>query len=210
MTETMKLWNSVCKTDPTHTTKVNQRGGFTAIAAQYQLQRATELWGSYGNKWGVKSCRYSYIDANDDLPLEATLDAVFFYPEGEFEISTDMTYKVGNDSRKKLLTDLTTKALSKLGFNADVFMGKYDDNKYVNKLKAEFNDKEGAYEDWTNQSKDKLANMSSFKDIEEWWKGNTKHIDKLFKVSEAHFHELTTCKLELKKHFEQQENIDAV
>ena len=33
---------------------------------------------------------------------------------------------------------MTTKALSKLGFNADVFLGKYDDNKYVAKMKEEF------------------------------------------------------------------------
>jgi len=34
---------------------------------------------------------------------------------------------------------MTTKALSKLGFNADVFLGLYDDNKYVYQLKQEFN-----------------------------------------------------------------------
>ena len=35
---------------------------------------------------------------------------------------------------KKVATDALTKGLSKLGFNADVFMGMFDDNKYVNKL----------------------------------------------------------------------------
>ena len=40
---------------------------------------------------------------------------------------------------KKMETDVTTKALSKLGFNADVFMGLYDDNRYVNQMKEEFN-----------------------------------------------------------------------
>ena len=29
-----ELWDSVCETDPSITTNVNQRGGFTAIAAQ--------------------------------------------------------------------------------------------------------------------------------------------------------------------------------
>jgi hypothetical protein len=31
-----------------------------------------------------------------------------------------------------------TKGLSKLGFNADVFMGLFDDNKYVSSLRKEF------------------------------------------------------------------------
>ena len=38
---------------------------------------------------------------------------------------------------KKVATDALTKGLSKLGFNADVFMGKFDDNKYVNSLTSQ-------------------------------------------------------------------------
>jgi len=36
---------------------------------------------------------------------------------------------------KKATTDGITKCLSMLGFNADVFLGKFDDNKYVQELK---------------------------------------------------------------------------
>ena len=50
----MELWQSVETTDPTYTKKVNQRGGFTAIGAQYQLMRATETFGPMGKGWGVK------------------------------------------------------------------------------------------------------------------------------------------------------------
>jgi hypothetical protein len=42
------------------------------------------------------------------------------------------------EAPKKSLTDATTKALSMLGFSADVFLGLYDDNKYVNDRKTEF------------------------------------------------------------------------
>lgn len=128
---TTKLWDEVCTTDPKHTKKVQQKGGFTAICAQYQIHKATEQWGPYGGAWGVKDCRYEYVrDAKGEV-LEGTLEAVFYCPSGEFELSTDATFRVGGDTRKKLLTDLTTKALSKLGFNADVFLGQYDDSKYV-------------------------------------------------------------------------------
>ena len=43
---------------------------------------------------------------------------------------------------KKIETDLTTKALSKLGFSADIFMGKYDDVKYMNDIIKEFQEEE--------------------------------------------------------------------
>ena len=138
--DNMELWNLVCKTDPTITKKVEQRGGFTAICAQSQIKRATELWGSYGIKWGVKNCTYEC----KNLPIGAEeqtgifLTAVFYYPDGEFEIASDMYYKPRDDCMKKLLTDLTTKALSKLGFNSDVFEGKFDDSKYVEAVGKEF------------------------------------------------------------------------
>jgi hypothetical protein len=56
--------------------------------------------------------------------------------------STTLRDRKGNidkDAPKKATTDALTKALSQLGFNADVFLGRFDDNKYVEDLKKEFN-----------------------------------------------------------------------
>jgi hypothetical protein len=131
----LEFWNTVCVTDPDITKKVEQKGGFTAIDAQIQIKNATALWGPYGGAWGVKDCRYDYVGYSDDGPIEVFLEAVFYSPLGEMELSTDIAWRKGGDSRKKLLTDLTTKALSKLGFNSDVFEGKFDDNKYVAEMK---------------------------------------------------------------------------
>lgn len=129
----MALWDQVCKTDMAYTKKVNQRGGFTAIDAQYQIREATKLWGPYGGKWGVKDCEYGYFEHGENV--EIWLRAVFFCPEASFSLSTDHKWKAGDDNRKKLLTDLTTKALSKLGFNADIFLGMHDGNKYTGEKK---------------------------------------------------------------------------
>lgn len=134
----LELWEQVCTTDPSHTKKVNQRGGFTAINATYQMRQATEQWGPYGSKWGVKDCNYIYVRDEKNKILEIALEAVFYYPSGSFQLSADTRYAAGQDCRKKVLTDLTTKALSKLGFSADVFLGMYDDNKYINHLKHLF------------------------------------------------------------------------
>lgn len=156
MTDNLKLWNQVCETDPTHTKKVAYgKFKFTAIDAQYQIKRATELWGPYGTDWGLKDCVYSVIrevqlfekdyktkETIESIRSEIVLDAVFFYPDGNFDISSDMIYVAGGECRKKLLTDVTTKALSKLGFNSDVFEGKFDDNKYVQTMLAKHAKKE--------------------------------------------------------------------
>ena len=136
----MTLWDSVSVTDPDTTRKVNQRGGFTAICAQAQLKTATELWGPYGDAWGLAELKWEYIKAGDNIS-EVALTAEFYYPKGSFTMSNDMVYKVGNETRKKLITDLRSKCLSTLGFNSDVFEGLYDDNRYVEKARATINNK---------------------------------------------------------------------
>lgn len=137
--EKMELWNQVCETDPKHTKHVSQRGGFTSIDATYQLEQATRLWGPYGDRWGVTGCQWGQLVFEDKLTI--TLDAQFKYPfaEGElpakFPISADMPFKHGDDHRKKLLTAVTSKALSKLGFGADIYGGKFEDDQYVGEMR---------------------------------------------------------------------------
>lgn len=140
----LDFWNSVCETDQNYTKEAGYgRMKFTAIDAQYQLKTATEKWGMYGSKWGVKDISYELISNGQGHPYMQAINGTFWYPDGEFPISSDILFfegeklKVVKDQRKKLLTDITTKALSKLGFNADVFLGKFDDSKYVNELKKE-------------------------------------------------------------------------
>ncbi len=130
-----KLWDAVCTTDPAMTRKVQQRGGFTAICAQYQKHNATIQWGPMGEAWGLRNLQWGAIMGEGATPIEVTLDAELWFPGGSFPISVDMAYKVGNDTRKKLRTDAMTKALSDLGFNSDVFLGKFDDSKYVADLR---------------------------------------------------------------------------
>jgi uncharacterized short protein YbdD (DUF466 family) len=43
-----------------------------------------------------------------------------------------------DEAPKKAMTDAMTKAFSHLGMSADVFLGKFDDSKYVEQMKEEF------------------------------------------------------------------------
>lgn len=116
---------------------------YTSINAQYQILKATEIFGLYGDKWGVRNLDYSFVGV-PEKPIFLTLKADFFYTVSEngkeieksFPMATEgRVYNnkgfLNDDLHKKLLTDLTTKSLSKIGFNADVFLGMYDDIKYL-------------------------------------------------------------------------------
>lgn len=144
----LELWSKVEKTNPNHTKNANVRGNkITAIAPQRQIKNATEQFGVYGQTWGFKAIDFDYsmVPVNNVIVFKG----VFFFPNGEFPIVTsigaymDKALKMPDqDFAKKAETDALTKALSKLGFNADVFMGLYDDHKYVQMMNEEFKEKE--------------------------------------------------------------------
>ncbi|MDG1996027.1 MAG: hypothetical protein P8J14_06015 [Emcibacteraceae bacterium] len=133
----LKLWDSVFKSDPAFTKQVNQRGGYTSVSPQYLIKEATNAFGSYGKGWGFESVKMDYAHI-ESLGL-VMVDAVFFYLiDGErhtFPINNSWSAKQGArvdpDFVKKAETNTMCKALSKLGFAGDVFMGLFDNPDYV-------------------------------------------------------------------------------
>lgn len=138
----MSIWNAVCETDPKYTSKVNTRGGFTAVDAYYQIKQATELWGPYGSNWKLADIEYAY-----NIENLCIIKANFIYPSGSFQIGNSISIQIMKKSKleldeefiKKIETNTISKALSRLGFAADVFVGKFDDARYI----AEMNEKYG-------------------------------------------------------------------
>lgn len=139
----LKLWDSVSKTDVKYTKDVNQRGGYTSVSATYQAMTATEQFGEYGKGWGLKSVDYDF-SMLDQIKM-VICKAVFFYTidgkEHSFPINNAINPMMGakpdEDFCKKVETNTISKALSRLGFNADIFMGMFDDDDYVAQLKTE-------------------------------------------------------------------------
>jgi len=147
MNKNLELWNKVEKTNPAYTKKAKIGGmSITAIAPQYQIMMVTEQFGTYGKTWGFKNIQldYSLVEKYDMVVFKGT----FFFPEGEFEIINSCKLYINNaktmlddNFAKKIETDALTKAISKLGFNADIFLGKFDNVRYVNDLTKEFTKK---------------------------------------------------------------------
>lgn len=140
----LELWNKVEKTNPKYTKKAKVGGmNITAIAPQYQIMMVTEQFGTYGKTWGFKNIEldYSLIEKYDMVVFKGT----FFFPEGQFEIINSYKLFINNaktmlddNFAKKIETDTLTKAISKLGFNADIFLGKFDDVRYVEEANVHF------------------------------------------------------------------------
>jgi hypothetical protein len=154
----MELWNKVSITPPKHTKKVSQGlRSFTSVAPYHQIRMATEVFGSYGDTWGLFDIEHNFKEfPGGEVLIFSTGNFKYTMPNGTkeglncyFPISSSikMYYTTAKgkqvldeDAFKKIETDMTTKALSKLGFNADIFLGMYDDNHYVARMNAEFQD----------------------------------------------------------------------
>lgn len=160
MSGNLDLWRMVEETDPTKTKKVNQRGGYTAIDPQYQLKCATEQFGPYGKGFGFELCDFDFSQIELGLVI---VKAVFFYMQGKerytFPINNAWQIKQGSridvDFAKKAETNTMSKALSKLGFSADVFMGQFDDTEYVSMIGSK-KDLEAAEDKLEEERKQKL------------------------------------------------------
>lgn len=139
----MEIWDAVSKTDPSHTKKVNQRGGFTAIDASYQVMNATTQFGPVGTGWGYTAGDPIFTSGTVIVPVTMWHGdrANVFGPEYGCETMASKdkngNERIDTDAPKKATTDALTKLLSRLGFNADVFLGKFDDSKYVQERAAE-------------------------------------------------------------------------
>ncbi len=142
----LEFWNKVSKTDPNYTKKADYGRKFTSICAQYQIMIATEQWGMFGKTWGVKGEKYERYDNvilyTAQLYYPGYTEGILLHSDIEIIFSSgNRKGKYNEDWSKKVATDALTKGLSKLGFNADVFLGKFDDNKYIQQQSQKVNKK---------------------------------------------------------------------
>lgn len=131
----LELWDSVCKTNPADTKKITFGRAITAIDPYKQVRSATEAFGPAGKGWGWSVQRVEYLPTNE-------MGVLIKLWHGELHNSIEQwgqsslyidnaERKKDTDCFKKATTDGVTKCLSYLGFNADIFLGKFDDNKYI-------------------------------------------------------------------------------
>jgi hypothetical protein len=164
MTDNLRIWNAVSKTDPNHTKPVEFGRRFTSIDAHWQIMQATKQFGPVGEGWGYNV--HHGVERLTDTMILAVADVTIWWRHfeshgvaaidrrqeyGPIRATCEMygpkTYKgkaipgefvCDEDAPKKAMTDALTKGLSHLGFSADVFLGLFDDNRYVQRVAKEF------------------------------------------------------------------------
>lgn len=161
MSDNMKLWDAVSKTDPSQTKGFKRGGGFTgtAIKPMWVWKRLTEMFGACGTGWGMDKPDYQVAPGeNREVLVYCTVAG--WYLDGE---AKKHVYGVGGDkvvthikenkqynrperwesddeAFKKAYTDALMNAFKFIGVGADVHMGLFDDNKYVQQMEREFAD----------------------------------------------------------------------
>jgi hypothetical protein len=148
----LTLWRQNEMTDPAHTRPVRIGRDMTAIDTYYQIKRATETFGPMGVGWGWNLEEETiHAQTSTGAPIAfAKCKVTLWYidPDTSERVLCGAVIGVNqlvsakghpdDEAYKKATSDAITKSLSYLGFSADIFMGLYDDAKYVARLKTEF------------------------------------------------------------------------
>lgn len=173
MTDNLRIWDSLSKTDPKHTKPFSRSGGFkgTAVKPQWVVMRLTEEFGPCGEGWGINEPRFEVIregqGPGSDVLVYCTVSAWVGSPAnvlwgvGGDKVVTQRSSGAFCDDEafKKAFTDAIMNAFKFLGVAADVHMGRFDDSKYVAEMKAEF----------AGEPERKNPNVSVHPEGPDWW-----------------------------------------
>lgn len=149
MSDNLALWHQVEKTPPNQTKPITGKPYKGNSPKPYWLvHRATETFGPCGIGWGFEILNERVEEGSAGDRVHIAHIRVWYKWNGERGQvehigQTMLAGKNKNgpytdeDAPKKSVTDGLTKALSMIGFAGDIFMGRYDDSKYVADLNEE-------------------------------------------------------------------------
>ena len=144
-----QLWDALGKTDPAHTKQFKRAGGFsgTALKPQWVLRKLTEQFGPCGSGWGVSKPDFQVVQGQDEVLVYCTVSAwhghagnLLWGVGGDKVVTKLNSGKIIHDDEafKKAFTDAIMNAFKFVGVGADIHMGQFDDNKYVQEVAEEF------------------------------------------------------------------------
>lgn len=200
MTENLNLWRSVERTDPAQTKKITGKAyQGNSPKPHYLIFKATETFGPCGIGWGFEIVEEKLLDGALLAPdfyerihmarvrvwyewngkrgtVEHVGQTAFCGKRNSGQPYTD------EDAPKKSVTDALIKALSMIGFAGDIFMGRYDDSKYVAEVKrqiaaeatqiekaAELPDEDAAREEFIRGCLSTIRSKPDGKSLRDWW-----------------------------------------
>lgn len=158
MTDNLRHWDALCKTDPKHAKPFKRAGGFTGTAIKpiWSTKMMTEHFGPCGVGWGMDKPEFTTITVADEILVYCTVG--LWYSENMpgkvaqvWGVGGDKVAVKRKDGRvdaddeafKKSYTDAISNAMKQIGVGADVHMGQFEDSKYLREVAEEFAAKAG-------------------------------------------------------------------
>lgn len=216
----LRFWNEFFKTDPDFTKPFTRGGGFkgTDINPLHRMNRMTEVFGPIGQGWGYEILEDKEVHLTDGRGMWFSKVTVWYVdpedPEKRYTVGPqwggtaliekrkDGSLVMDDEAPKKSVTDGIGKCLSYLGVSADVYLGYWDDSKYVNSLRSEFGapdkttpakpevDPEEAARleeaaKWRDMVVAKVKKLTTTEAIEKWWK-ESEQVAALAECKEKH------------------------
>lgn len=182
MSDNLKIWDALAKTDPRHTKPFKRGGGFsgTAIKPIWIVKMLTEQFGPVGTGWGMNQPSFQVVPGADgEILVYCTVecwhtapDNTFYGVGGDKVVSKNKNGLFHDDEAfKKAFTDAVNNAFKFLGVGADVHMGLFDDDKYVSQAREEFAEPEPV--DASLQlALDGVAACETTMALKTWWDRN--------------------------------------
>ncbi len=154
MTDNLKLWAQFEDIDPAFTKPITGKDyKGTSPNAHYVVKCLTEMFGPIGQGFGWTVLKEDIERFGDTAIHWCRIEFWHTDRSNVFESygQTKMAYmtrgqnsylKVDEDAPKKSLTDAVTKAAAQIGIASNIFLGRWDDSKYVDEVAAEYREKE--------------------------------------------------------------------
>lgn len=153
MSDNLRHWNALFRTNPEFTRNFQAPGGFrgTATNPTFTYLQLTEHFGPCGQGWGFNQPDFKIVPGGSTEQTLVYCIVECWYMDDDSEkcsvwgVGGDRPVKqdnrgisVDDDSFKKALTDAIGNAFSRLGSGADIRLGLWNDVKYLAETKEAF------------------------------------------------------------------------
>lgn len=155
MTDNLEIWDKFADIDPKFTKPITGKPyKGTSPNPQYIIKCLTEMFGPVGKGFGWTILKEEFTPLGDTVlhwcriafwwkEFEGVTQQFEEYGQTKAAYKTSAgSYMVDEDAPKKSLTDAIIKAASHLGVASNIFLGRWDDQKYVAEVNKDFREAE--------------------------------------------------------------------
>ncbi|MBM1817188.1 hypothetical protein JQW92_18240 [Sulfitobacter pseudonitzschiae] len=200
----LRYWDRFDDIDPKFTKPITGKAyKGTSPNPQYVIKCLTEIFGPVGEGFGWDVVAEDFTPMGDELlhwcrikfwhtDRANTFDS---YGQTKAIMKTKNGFMSDEDAPKKSLTDAVIKAASHVGIAANIFLGRWDDQKYVAEVNAEYREAEAApfdAADNRNRMKAAINAKATPQELDGLWK-HAAFTETFSKLPEPMQNELTTA-----------------